>query len=129
MQSTSYQQKCLSDSIVPSAVMGGALSAFQVVLHGAQFTPRLFMSHALFIYTFNALKCPMEAIHGRKSVIHNSLAGGIVGYVGVKSGNLGIPFVDGYFFYRYPYISRPMAGCLVYGAIGGFFGMAAGKSI
>jgi hypothetical protein len=43
---------------------------------------------------------PLDSVHGRKSAIHNAIAGAVLVYV--SSGKVGIPFVDHYFFYRYP---------------------------
>ena len=58
----------------------------------------------------------MEAVHGRRSALHNVLSAGALGAAGVSSGKLGIPLVDGLFFLRHPMITPPMAGALVYGA-------------
>jgi hypothetical protein len=46
----------------------------------------------------------MEIIHGRQSSLHNVAAGGLIGYIGVTRGNMGVPFVSPYFLYgtRYP---------------------------
>ena len=125
---SNYQQQCLTAPIVPSFVMGGVFSALDVVTSGTRITPRGVISYAGFIYTYNAIQCPMEAIHGRKSAIHNVLAGGILGYIGVISGSVGIPFVDPYFFHRHPYIRPQMAGFVVYGGMGGAFALLGGKS-
>lgn len=59
----------------------------------------------------------MEAVHGRQSGWHNIASAAILGYIGVTWGVLGIPFVDGYFFFRYPQISPPLAGAAVYGSL------------
>lgn len=123
-----YQQQCLTAPIVPSVVMGGVFSAIDVVTSGARMTPQGVISYAGFIYTYNAMQCPMEAIHGRKSAWHNVLAGGTLGYIGVSSGRVGIPFVDPSFFYRHPYIRPHVAGFVVYGSMGGAFAMLGGKS-
>ena len=64
----------------------------------------------------------MEFVHGRPSLIHNIVAGGMIGAVGVHSGKLGIPFMNN------PYqvaaasgISPPIMAFGVYGTIAGFF--------
>jgi hypothetical protein len=46
----------------------------------------------------------MEIIHGRQSALHNVAAGGMIGYVGVSRGMIGVPFVNPYFLYgtRHP---------------------------
>jgi hypothetical protein len=51
------------------------------------------------IYAYNIIQCPMEVIHGRQSSLHNVAAGGILGYIGVSRGIIGIPFVNPYFLY------------------------------
>jgi hypothetical protein len=60
--------------------------------------------YSFFIYGYNVIQCPMEIIHGRQSSLHNVAAGGLIGYLGVTRGNMGVPFVSPYFLYgtRYP---------------------------
>ena len=82
-----------------------------------------------FLYLYRALQCPMEAIHGRQSLLHNILSSATIGYVGVTRGWLGIPFVDQYIFYRYPSLRPGTVGFVVYGAIGGAFGALSGKKL
>ena len=60
--------------------------------------------------------CSLETVSGRRSSIHNGIAGATLGYIGVQKGKIGIPGVDSYFFYRYPRISPPMMGAVVYGS-------------
>jgi hypothetical protein len=59
--------------------------------------------------------------------LHNILSGATIGYLGVSSGRLGVPFVDATFFYRHPEIAPPVAGAVVYGAIAGGFAIFGGK--
>ena len=47
------------------------------------------MSHC----RYNAMQCPMETLNGRRSSTHNMIAGGVLGYLGVASGKLGVPFM------------------------------------
>ena len=81
------------------------------------------------IYVYHALQCPMEAIHGRPSLWHNIISGGTIGFLGVASGRLGIPFVSADMIqYRYG-ISPPVAAFGVYGTISGLLaGGLGGKS-
>lgn len=60
--------------------------------------------YSAFIYGYNILQCPMEIIHGRQSALHNVASGGLIGYIGVTRGNMGVPFVSPYFLYgtRHP---------------------------
>ena len=126
---SSYQQQCLTAPIGSSIVMGGVFSALDVVTTGGKITPQGVASYAAFIYTYNAIQCPMEEIHGRRSAIHNFLAGGTLGYLGVRSGRIGIPFMDQYFFYRNPAIRPEFAAFAVYGGLGGAFALLGGKRI
>ena len=82
-----------------------------------------------FIYLYNALQCPMEVIHGRRSLWHNILSAGTLGYIGVSRGLLGVPFVHTYTFYRYPSLSPGIFAFATYGALGGFFGAFSGKNL
>lgn len=114
------------DPVVPSIVFGGAFTAISVV-QGFPFTPHLAMLNVGGIYVYQALQCPMVAIHRRESALHNTLSGAILGYVGVQSFGLGVPFVDPNFFYRNPRVSPAMAGAAVYGGIGTAFAILGGK--
>ncbi len=75
------------------------------------------------------MQCPMEAIHGRRSALHNGISGAILGYVGVSTHRIGIPFVDPFSLMRYPFISPAMAGAAVYGSFGLGLAMLGGKRI
>lgn len=119
---------CYTRPVVPSFVLGSAFTALDVA-QGHRFSPNMAMTNIGGLYIFFALQCPMEAIHGRQSALHNILSGATIGYLGVSAGRLGIPFVDSTFFYRHPQISPPMAGALVYGAIAGGFAMLGGKPL
>ncbi len=107
--------------------MGSVFSALDVVTTGAKLTPRGIASYAAFIYTYNAIQCPMEEIHGRKSAMHNVLAGGLMGYIGVSRGVIGVPFVNPNFFFQHPTLRPEMVAFAVYGGLGGCFAMLGGK--
>ena len=81
------------------------------------------------VYAYNILQCPMEAIHGRQSLLHNFLSAGTIGYLGVNRGFLGVPFVDYTFYYRNPQLSPGVVGFVVYGGLAGVFAMLQGKRI
>eukprot|EP00339_Tiarina_fusa_P004383 CAMPEP_0117048220 /NCGR_PEP_ID=MMETSP0472-20121206/33322_1 /TAXON_ID=693140 ORGANISM="Tiarina fusus, Strain LIS" /NCGR_SAMPLE_ID=MMETSP0472 /ASSEMBLY_ACC=CAM_ASM_000603 /LENGTH=109 /DNA_ID=CAMNT_0004761215 /DNA_START=16 /DNA_END=345 /DNA_ORIENTATION=+ len=105
--------------------MGGALTAMDVV-QGASLTPQRVAVNVGGLYLYHVLQCPMEAFSGGPSALHNVASGGIVGYMGVSAGMLGVPLVDAYFFMRYPSISPPMAGAIVYGSIAGIIATTLG---
>ena len=81
------------------------------------------------IYVYNAVQCPMEAIHGRQSLMHNVLSAGMIGYLGVQTGRLGIPFVDPSFVYRNRAMSPPQLAFLVYGGLSGGLAAFGGKPL
>ena len=89
------QKDCLTDHIGDSVIFGSIFSAVHVA-QGARLSPRLVGGNILGIYLYGALICPMEAVHGRQSSLHNFAAAGTLGYIGVATGQAGIPFVDPY---------------------------------
>jgi len=115
-RSLGYQQHCLTRPVVSSVVMGGLFTGMSMS-QGARLTPQLALTNMGGLYLYHIMQCPMEAVHGRPSALHNALSGGILGYVGVASGQLGIPFLDSYFFYRNPQIPAPLVGAAVYSGI------------
>ena len=123
-------EACLIRPIFPAGLYGGIFTGIDI-LQGLpkEHAPKIFARNFGVIYAYNVLQCPMEAIHGRKSLIHNFMAGGILGYVGVKKQMIGIPFVDALLFIRYPQLSPPIVGALVYGAFGLALGAMGGKEL
>ena len=121
-------EACLIRPIFPAGLYGGIFTGIDI-LRGLpkEHAPKIFARNFGVIYAYNVLQCPMEAIHGRKSLIHNFMAGGILGYTAVVKNIAGIPFVDSSFFIRYPQMTPPIMGALVYGAMGGAFGALSGK--
>ena len=81
------------------------------------------------IYVYNILQCPMEAIHGRQSLIHNVVSAGAIGYVGVQAGLLGVPFVHPSFVYQHRTLSPPQLAFMVYGACAGGMAAFGGKDL
>jgi hypothetical protein len=76
---------------------------------------------------YNAVQCPMEAIHGRPSLWHNVISAGTLGYLGVRSGRIGVPFVSPYAAYRYGLKPEIMAFGVYGGMAGLFAGLLGGK--
>mmetsp|Transcript_31137 Transcript_31137/g.29982 ORF Transcript_31137/g.29982 Transcript_31137/m.29982 type:complete len:130 (-) Transcript_31137:313-702(-) len=127
MASLNYQKHCLTEPVLPSIMFGGVFSALDT-MRGIPFTPQGVVVYVGGIYVYSALQCPMEAMSGgRKSWMHNVLSGGTLGYLGVQSGRMGIPFVGSRFLYRYPQLSPPMVAFAVYGGMGGLFAAIGGK--
>jgi hypothetical protein len=120
-----YQKNCMTRPIGSSLIMGSVFTAISVA-QGQPLTPRLAGMNIGGLYLYNILQCPMEGIHGRESSLHNAASGAILGYIGVASRQLGIPFLDPYTLMRYPQISPPLAGAAVYGAMTFVFAAALG---
>ena len=125
-----HLRNCVTGPML-SSVLFGTLFAGMDAAQGAQkFTPRAVVQYSGFLYIYNVLQCPMEAINGKPSLLHNALSAGILGYIGVQSGRVGIPFVDPYTLFAHGRnVSPPVVGFFVYGGIGFAFGMLGGKSI
>ena len=128
MNSIAYQKHCFQRGIGTSVVFGSIFTGISVT-QGYRLTPSLAATNIGALYLYVSLQCPMEAIHGRQSALHNACSGGILGYVGVRSQRLGIPFVDPYFFFRYPRLSPPLVGAAVYGGMGLLLATVSGKPI
>ncbi|KAL1526812.1 hypothetical protein AB1Y20_015505 [Prymnesium parvum] len=97
-----HQRDCLTAPVLP-AMMWGSLVAGLNIAQGAPLTPRVFAVNVGILYLYQALQCPMEAIHGRRSLLHNGLAAGSLGVVGVQAGFLGVPFVPLHILYSSKY--------------------------
>mmetsp|Transcript_53858 Transcript_53858/g.156521 ORF Transcript_53858/g.156521 Transcript_53858/m.156521 type:complete len:134 (+) Transcript_53858:51-452(+) len=123
--SPAYQKSCLISPVVPSILWGSGFAALSV-MQGARATPHLFATNCGLLYVYHALQCPLEALHGRRSLLHNVVAGGTLGAFGVQAGQIGIPLLSYEFFRRYPGITPPVAAFFVYGGIAGILGGALG---
>ena len=53
-------------------------------------TPLRVAGNMGFLYAYGALQCPLEYIHGRRSLAHNGLAAGIIGGYAVSRGWIGM---------------------------------------
>ena len=71
----------------------------------------------------------MESIHGRRSLLHNFLAGGMLGSYGVRNGFLGVPFVDPYKYSRIPGVTPSVVAFAVYGGLASGFAALGGKPL
>ncbi|CAE7689375.1 unnamed protein product [Symbiodinium microadriaticum] len=89
----------LRRAVVPSITWGCGFSVIHV-LQGAPASLSLFALNSGLLYVYQALQCPMEALQGRRSLLHNVAAGGLIGAWGVQQGLLGVPFASPAFFFR-----------------------------
>jgi len=114
---------CLIKPVAPCLFWGGAFTGL-AVYQGLpkQQAGQAFARNAGFLYVYHAMQCPFETIQGRKSWTHNAIAGGTLGYLGVMKRMIGIPLVDASFFIKYPQVTPPLMGALVYGGIAGVLG-------
>lgn len=121
---------CYTDPIVSSFVMSGAFTAFSAV-QGMPMSrlPSNFAVGVGFIYMYSALQCPMEALHGRRSVLHNAVAGGSLGFAGVQSGIVGVPFMSVYAAAAMPRGRLAATGALVYGGCAAALASFGGKRL
>jgi hypothetical protein len=109
-----------------SVVMGGVFTAMNAMNGGvnAHVLRGMFVRNAGALYLFNILQCPMAAISGGRRNYHAPLSGAILGYVGVETGRLAVPFVSYDFFYKYPNIKPALVGGVMYGGLVVLFQMA-----
>jgi hypothetical protein len=80
------------------------------------------------LYLYNIVQCPMEAFHGRQSLLHNFAAAGMLGYIGVANGRLGIPFINPYTLHGSP-LKPEIVAFGVYGSMAAAFAAFGGKQI
>lgn len=104
------------------------ISAIDVAM-GKHVNARTVATYMCSLYAYNVIQCPMEAIHGRRSLIHNFLSAGMLGAAGVRAGVLGIPFVDPYKFYRIPGVTPTVVAFGVYGGLASGMAALGGKSL
>ncbi|KAL7430243.1 hypothetical protein ACHAXH_001287 [Discostella pseudostelligera] len=123
---TKHLLPCIIDPIPSCAVWAGIFTGIDA-MQGAPLSIRTWGFYASGLWLYHASICPMEAIHGRRSALHNVVAGGVMGYVGVSTGRLGVPFVNPYYLYNFR--NPAIIGGAVYGALGGALAMLGGKSI
>ena len=99
-----------------------------VAVTSAPISPQLFATNVGAIYAYGALICPMEEITRRRSSMHNFLSGAILGYAGVASQRIGIPF-NLELAFHVNRIPLPIGGALVYGGIGMAIALFQGKPL
>lgn len=114
-----------------SLANGVILTAFQAMSAGAGANPAAlpmaFAWNTAMVYSYVVLQCPMEALHGRQSLLHNAAAGATLGYIGVNARMLGVFNLEPTFLINR--IPLPVGGALVYGTLAGLLGGLSGKRI
>ena len=131
MNPVGYTVGCAERSVTPALGNGAMITLLQGMSGGAMSPAQLPMAFAVntaFIYSYFVLQCPMEALHGLRSLLHNFASGGILGFLGVSSGHASIPFNLEYTFYARG-ISLPVGGALVYGGLATVMGAISGKGL
>jgi hypothetical protein len=120
---------CASRGITPAVGNGVILT----ILQGMQGTtmpaqlPVSFAINTAFVYSYVVLQCPMEAIHGRQSLLHNALSGATLGYLGVSARQLGLFNLEATFLVNR--VPLPLGGALVYGSLAAVLGAIGGKRL
>ena len=97
-----YMGPCLREPIEPSILWGGIWTVIDLVGGrpvSGPFGLTTWGRNSVFFFGYHAIQCPMKIIHGRESAWHDVAAGGLIGYIGVSRGYLGVPFVNPYFVY------------------------------
>ena len=120
---------CASRGVTPALGNGVILTLFQS-MQGMTSPVQLPISFALntaFVYSYVVLQCPMEALHGRQSLLHNALSGATLGYIGVSSRQLGLFNLEPTLLINR--IPLPVGGALVYGSLAAALGAIGGKRL
>ncbi|KAL9190788.1 hypothetical protein ACHAXT_000494 [Thalassiosira profunda] len=121
---TGHLVPCIIEPLPSCAVWAGIFTGIDAA-QGAPLSVRTWGFYTGALWSYHALVCPMEAIHGRRSCLHNAASGFILGYIGVSRGMLGVPFVNPYTLYS---MRNPaLLGGAIYGALGGTLAAVGGK--
>ena len=123
----SHTVGCAQHGVTPALGNGILLTLMQSAQGLSAALPMQFAQNFAFVYSYIVLQCPLEALHGRRSLVHNMIAGGTLGYIGVSSGRVGMFGLEMTFLANR--IPLPAGGFLVYGALGGLLGALGGKSL
>lgn len=111
---------CLQRPMVSSLVSGTLIASISGAQSGV-FSSRLLLGSAAFVYIYNAIQCPLEALSNRRSYIHNGIAGAIIGTYGVQMGMLSVMNIN------HVNLPRSAVAALLYGGIGTIMGILEGK--
>ena len=71
-----YTVGCAQRNVTPALANGAFLTVLQSMQgFSPQALPMQFGLNTCFVYAYALLQCPLEAIHGRQSLLHNVFAG------------------------------------------------------
>jgi hypothetical protein len=131
-RSYEYQRDCLLRPVQSSAVGAVLFAGLDVVTQGTPWryalSPSSLGRYFGVLYLYNAVQCPMEAASGRPSLWHNIVSAGALGYVGVRTGRVGVPFVNTYQIRYQLGWSPEVVAFAVYGGMAGILaGLLGGK--
>ncbi|KAL7553816.1 hypothetical protein ACHAWF_017153 [Thalassiosira exigua] len=123
---TNYMIPCILNPIPSCAIWAGIFHGIDAI-QGARLSIRTWGVYTGSLVTYHALMCPMEVIHGKQSAWHNVAAAGSLGFLGVSSGKLGVPFLSPYLLMSFRPPAPAFIGATVYGAMGGCLAAFGGK--
>lgn len=131
----SYQYHCLVQPIPFSVLLGGGYTVYRALAQSSsepprsqrfkRFTPPA-VEHTIWrragtamgtVYLYYALQCPMEAVHGRSSSLHNGLSAFTMSYIALSQQWIGVPFVPPYLLMDLPFFARTLLGSSIYGTM------------
>ena len=120
---------CAQGAVTPALSNGVLLTLLQSM--GGPPPPAqmamVFGMNCAFVYSYFVVQCPMEALHGKQSLLHNGIAGSAMGYLGVQSGKLGMFNLE--YTFMMNRIPLPIGGAMVYGALAAALGALGGKRL
>lgn len=123
---------CAERGVTPAVGNGLILTIFQAMSGGGAAMnpaalPMAFAMNTAFVYAYVVLQCPLEALQGRQSLLHNAASGATLGYIGVSARQLGVFNLEPTFLINR--IPLPVGGALVYGTLAGVLGAIGGKRL
>ena len=128
----SYQYDCMVQPIPFSVLFGGAYAAYSVMASSEpssrhkryQNAASSIAEHTIWrragtaigtLYLYYALQCPMEAVHGRSSSLHNGASAFTMSYIALSRQWIGVPFIPPYYLMDMPFFARTILGSSIYG--------------
>jgi hypothetical protein len=129
----SYQYHCMVEPLPFSILMGSAYTAYRALSspdpsssRNNRYRQNTVTDPSILrragtsigtIYLYYALQCPMEAVHGRSSSLHNGLSAFTISYVALSRQWIGVPFFPAYQLMGIPFFTRTLLGSSIYGGM------------